>query len=310
MEINGVTVRGQMGAVGMMASWAAVAVFVFSCAMKRVEPMRSEIPREVLGWVAVEDRTYGRRSLYSYIDGGAELYLAYRFRRVDVSTYRKEGEADIILDLYDMGTPEDAYGVFTAEREDEDIGIGERSEYGGGLLRFFKGRFFVSVMAAEETTESREAVFSLGRAVADTISPAGGVPELIGLLPQHGLIGTSIRYFYHPMILNLHYYLAEENILELDEHTRAVLARYTAESGAGYLLLIRYSSASRARAAGDRFARVYMPDATEGMVRTENNQWTATAVRSRFVAVVLDAATEHSASELLQIISDRLEGEE
>jgi hypothetical protein len=272
--------------------------------------MRSTIPREIHGWVAVEDRSYDRKSLYTYIDGGAELYLAYRFRRVTVSTYRKAGAGDIILDVYDMGTPEDAYGVFSAERESEDIGVGECSEYGGGLLRFFKGPFFVSIMAVEETVESREAVFSLGRSVAGTILPAGGVPELISLLPEHGLIDTSIRYFYHPMILNLHYYLAEENILEIDDHTRAVLAQYTAENGAGYLLLVRYSSATGASATGDRFSKVYMPDAMEGMVQTENGRWTAMTIRSPFVAIVLDAATEQSARRLLEAVCDRLEVEE
>ena len=295
--------------MGSAVSCAAMMVGVLSCAMERPDRMTSTVPREILGWVAVEDRSYDRKSLYTYIDGGAELYLAYRFHRVAVSTYRKAGAGDIILDVYDMGTPEDAYGVFSAERESEDVGVGECSEYGGGLLRFFKGTFFVSIMAVEETMESREAVFSLGRSVAGAISPAGGVPELISLLPEHGLIGTSIRYFYHPMILNLHYYLAEENILELDHHTRAVLAQYTEENGAGYLLLVGYSSATGASAAGDRFAEVYMPDAMEGVVQTENGRWTAMTVRSRYVVVVLDAATEQSARLLLQTACDRLEVE-
>jgi hypothetical protein len=87
--------------------------------------MAEDIPKEINGWVAhPEVRRYGRKTLFKYIDGGAELYLAYRFHKVYVHTYTKAEEPDIIMDIYDMSTPEDAFGVFTAEREGDDIGIG------------------------------------------------------------------------------------------------------------------------------------------------------------------------------------------
>ncbi|NIR14590.1 MAG: hypothetical protein GWN86_11875, partial [Desulfobacterales bacterium] len=75
--------------------------------MARLGTMMDNIPTEINGWVThPEVRQYDRRTLFKYIDGGAELYLAYRFRRVYVHTYTKAGEPDIIMDIYDMSTPE------------------------------------------------------------------------------------------------------------------------------------------------------------------------------------------------------------
>ncbi len=51
-----------------------------------------------------------------------------------------------------------------------------------------------------------------------------------------------------------------------------------------------------------------MPDAKEtGTVQTENARWTATALHSRYVAVVLDAPSNESARSLLEAVRIRLE---
>ncbi|MBW2305996.1 MAG: hypothetical protein JRG73_03590 [Deltaproteobacteria bacterium] len=263
--------------------------------------MVSNIPREINGWVAHDEvQTYDRKTLFAYIDGGAELYLAYRFRKAYVHTYTKAGKPDIIMNIYDMGTSADAYGVFTSEREGDDIGIGQESGYESGLLRFFKGRFFVSVMAHEETPQSEKAVFALARAIANAIQSTGDKPELLLSLPRKGLTETSIRYFYNHTILNHHYYIADENILLLDLHTEAVLAKYSAEKGELYLLLVRYPSAQRAKKAFTSFVHAYMPDAVQGSVQTENGKWTAAVLHDKILAVVFDAPTKGGAHSLLE----------
>ncbi len=274
----------------------------------RLGTMVRNVPKEIDSWVAnVEVRTYNRKTLFKYIDGGAELYLAYRFRKVYVYTYKKVGQPDIIMDIYDMSTAEDAFGVFTAEREGDEIGIGQGSEYAGGLLRFFKGRFFVSIMTHEETPQSGKAVLCLARAVADAIQSMGERPRLLSFLPQKGLIESSIRYFHNHTVLNLNYYIADENILLLGVHTEAVLARYSAEEGKPYLLLVKYPSTPAARTALRSFLNAYMPDAIQGIVQTENGKWTATDSHSRYVAVVFDAPSDRWALSLLETVRGELE---
>lgn len=290
---------------GLLTISLVVAMLV-SCSTRRLATMVGNIPKETNGWVeSAKGRAYDRKTLFQYIDGGAELYLAYRFQKAYVHTYKKAGKPDIILNIFDMSTPEDAFGVFASEREGDDIGIGQASEYEAGLLRFFKGRFFVSIMAHEETPESREALFSLARAVGHAIQTIGSKPALLSSLPPEGLIERSIRYFYSHSILNHYYYIADKNILLLDPHTEATLAQYSTEGEKPYVLLVRYPSTEHAKAGFESFLRAYMPEAVQGILQTENGKWTAALLNDTLLAIVFDAPTRSSARSLLESIRPR-----
>ena len=53
-------------------------------------------------------------------------------------TYQKEGQPEIIVDLFDMGTSQNAYGVFSHARETVEQNFGQGSQYTEGLLIFWK----------------------------------------------------------------------------------------------------------------------------------------------------------------------------
>ena len=106
-----------------------------------------------------------------------ELYIAYNFNGVKVRRYEKSGQPPITAEVYDMGTSEDAFGVFSFERQDEEAGIGQGSEFGGGLLRFWKGKFFVSVFAEGQGKEAEAATLELGKVIAKSIDATGADSE-------------------------------------------------------------------------------------------------------------------------------------
>ena len=209
--------------------------------------MNTLVPKSIDGWKSEGgDGTYNRKDLYDYIDGEAEVYLAYAFREAFTRGFVQEGQPAITVDLFDMGTPSDAYGIFSFERESGDVGIGTDSEYSSGLLRFWKGNYFVSILADQETPESKSAVMSLGSAIASNIKEAGERPKIIGLLPEQGLNKISIRYLHVKASLDYQYYLWDKNILNLSPKTEVVLAKYQDGSR---LMLVRYPQASQAQAA-------------------------------------------------------------
>lgn len=262
------------------------------------------LPTEVNGWRATgEDATYDRATLYDYINGGAEPYLHYGFRQVLVRRFVREGQPPVVVDLFDMGTPENAFGIFSFEREGEEAGLGQGSEYVAGYLRLWQGRFFASVLAEDETPAAKDMVFALGRAMEGAIPKAGGEPDLLKLLPAEGLARRRVRYFRHHALMNQHYYVADENILRLGEDTEAALAPYAAPDGVLNLLLVRYPSAERAGAALEHFLHVYAPDAGGGTsVRTENGKWMVAARRAALVVVVFDAPTEEWGRSLIESV--------
>lgn len=258
------------------------------------------LPTEIIGWKTEgEDKTYDPETIFDYIDGAGEVYRSYNFQRLYVRRYSKSTKPELVADLFEMSSSKDAFGVFTHDLEGEDAQIGQGSTYKGGLLSFWKDRFFVSLYAEEETKETREALFALGRDVASSIKREGERPKIVSMFPEKTLDRKSIRYFHNHMILNYHYFVADENILFLDQKTEAAIAIYKNESEKIHLLLVRYPGVKRTSEAFQNFLNIYMPDALKtGLVRTEDLKWTLVKVKNEFIIIVFNAPSETYAKEL------------
>ncbi|NIQ82825.1 MAG: hypothetical protein GTN93_33075, partial [Anaerolineae bacterium] len=66
-----------------------------------------------------------------------------------------------------------------------------------------------------ETPAARGAIAALAREIAHRIQPAGAKPQIVNLLPRQGLLANSIRYFHEHSCLNYHYFVSDQNILDL-----------------------------------------------------------------------------------------------
>jgi hypothetical protein len=259
------------------------------------------VPKKIGAWRAsAEDAVYNRQTLYDYMDGGAEVYLAFDFQRVFARKYAGPGGLELGLDIYDMGSPEEAFGIFSCDRADPAAGIGQESEYGFGLLRFRQGRYFVTITSGSEDEESGKAILEIGRIVATVLGPPGPKPGLLALLPAKDLLPDRTSYFHGNISLNNRYFIASDNILGLDRTTDCAFAEYApAPGGTGYLLLIRYPDAGRARAAHRSFLSSYLPEAgPDGLGRTENKKWTAASRQDTYLAIVFEAPTPDWAKEI------------
>jgi len=267
----------------------------------------SLLPHEIGGWkIAGDDRVYDRDTLYEYIDGGAELYLSYGFEKVISRTYVKPDQPHIVVDLFDMGSSRDAFGVFSHGMETVDETFGQGSQYTAGMMLFWKSRFFVSILAYPETAESKDAVFDLSRAIEAAIPEDGPLPEILAFLPERGLVRESVRYFHHHAWLNAYCFIAAQNVLHLDGEVDAVLGRYGEESRS-VLLLVSYEEEQDARRAYEDFTAYYQPELSEErVVRIEDGTWAACERNGALLAVVLQAPTVDRALGLMQAVQDNM----
>jgi hypothetical protein len=88
-------------------------------------------PEKILGWeVHGKVETYNRETLYDYMNGAAEIYLTYDFRGLSVQRYIKPKSPDIVLEIFDMGFSEDAFGIFSH-------GQGREDKFSEKSLRYF-----------------------------------------------------------------------------------------------------------------------------------------------------------------------------
>ena len=271
------------------------------------------LPSEAGGWKwDGKELKCDSRTLFKYIDGAAELHLAYGFENLTVRRFEKSNQPPLIIELYDMGSSEGAYGVFSYEQQDEETGIGQGSEFGGGLLRFWKGNYFVSIYAEGEGAEVESGILKMGRAAADSISTQGPEPKLVGFIPgkDFGLVDKSIRFLKSHVLLNQRFFISHQNILNLNPKTEAILAQYLRDKQKTQLLLIRYPNLKEAGDAYQNFMKAYLSDAQgKDRLKTEDGKWTIAQQKNEFVIIVFGAPKEAEGEALLKATEKKLHGE-
>jgi len=258
------------------------------------------LPPEMDVWKKVgPPEVFDKKTLFKYIDGGAELYISYGFKKLTAFGYAWGKDEEIKVDVFDMGNSYNAFGIFSHGRESLSTEFGQGSEYSSGFLNFWKDRYYVSLTGYPESDEKRRVLFKLGAAIARCITRQGPLPPILSVLPPDGLIPESIRYARHYIWLNNHYFISNENILLIDPQTEAVLAKYNRPAGKHVLVLIKYPGAQKAQNAEASFLQNYMPQTASAIKRQENGRFAGVGRRGACLAVVLDAADKKIAEEVL-----------
>ncbi len=267
------------------------------------------LPHRTGNWELEKGKeTYGPENLFDYMDGAAELYLAYGFRTMTLHRYVGRDGSRVVVEIYEMASSEDAYGIFSFDREDEDVGVGQGSELGGGTLRFWKGRYFVSVYGEKEAKDDE--LLAIGKAIADSMRETGSEPELIKYLPEEsrGLIPRSVRFFRNHVCLNQRFFIANKNILLLDSTTSGLMAQMRTPQGKVQIILIKYPDEGRAASAEKSFKLAFMPEAEmEGMVKTEDGKWTGAMRKGKLWIGVFGAADREHIEEIFRMVLERVE---
>jgi len=258
-------------------------------------------PAEAEGWrMSAPPARYDAESIFQYVDGHGEIYRAYGMVACVAQRYAgPEGERDIVVDVFEMSSAADAFGIFTHSREGEATDIGQGGSFGYGSLVFWKGWHFVSVYAEQESPRARAAVMTLGRAVASAVPGTGDTPALVRRLPEDGLDPQSIVYLRHPQILNAHVRLGPENVLALGPDAPAVVGRYRRGEASAELVIAAYPNGEAAAVAARRFAdRLLVADEP---TRHEDGWYAASgpAGSSHARAFVLRATSREMAEALL-----------
>jgi hypothetical protein len=155
------------------------------------------VPQSPAWALSEAPRSYRPDDLFEYIDGAAESYLSYDFRELIVADFAKKGaDATLTLEIYDMGLPVNAFGIFAAERypENKPVQLGDLGYVEGEALNFLAGRFYIKMLAFGLGAGTDDALREMGAKVAAGIGPGAGLPALVAAFPKDGLVARSERY--------------------------------------------------------------------------------------------------------------------
>ena len=278
-----------------------VVAFALGC-VGRGDPHAPSLPDGSGDWSAVAGpERFDTETIYSYIDGHAEVYLAYGMMSCLSRRYTgPEGEADIVVDVFEMASSDDAFGVFTVDLDGETVPMGHDGLYRYGWLSYWKGPYFVSVYAEEESEATKNAVFGLGHAVAALIEADADRPSIVADLPAAGLNRRSVRFLRSEQILRTHLYLGEGDVVGLRPDTAAVLAKYTRDRWTSHLMVVDFPDETRAEKGMEAFALRFLGgDGSGGVVQDPAGRWYGARRQGNRLVLAIGAGSEQLAASLL-----------
>jgi len=151
-------------------------------------------PSEVAAALSGEQKYYSS-DLYQYIDGGADIYLGYDLVAMLHQEYKASG-ADVTLDIYNMGTQSNAFGIYAAEMSPDYhfLSIGTEGYGTNEILNFFQDKFYVKLSAFSDKEKTGPTLERFARAVSQRLGPSGLMPGFLSLFPPGNLVSHSSKF--------------------------------------------------------------------------------------------------------------------
>ena len=155
---------------------------------------------KVVDWnYSEEPQNFIPGNLYEYINGAAEIYLAYDFKELIVGQYEKDKdveEASLSIEIYDMGNEKNSFGIYSAERfsESQFISIGNQGYLEEGTLNFVVGRYYIKLLCFDCGEKSDEVLKSFSNKIVKRVKDRGQFPPALSHFPQEGLVQNTEKY--------------------------------------------------------------------------------------------------------------------
>ena len=201
-----------------------------------------------------EPRTAEGETLFMLINGAAELYFEYGFKRTIFQSYA-QGDEWIDLEIYEMEDAAAAYGLQSIKQGNSGkaLDIGQEAFLEEYYLNFRKGNVQVSVVGQDESDATVEALIEIARAVESKIPGDGEAPGLIQFIKESEVSPQNAIYLKGPIALFNYLPIVLESTAGFDE---GVIARYDDFT----LALLKYPSTEEAASSFDHTAEALRKD--------------------------------------------------
>jgi hypothetical protein len=248
-------------------------------------------------------------TLSDYINGGAEAYYAYGFEALALREFQNDNEARLTVEIYQMDRPENAYGIFSIDAAGEQWAVGADASYGSGLLRFWKGPYFVRIMCFPFEPSVEATIKETGEQIAAGITVESRRPEILKLVPEGKALPGTVCYFHRQTSLNNIRFLSDHNLLHLHDDVEALTweenVKKTEHAPGGDRLrhiVLQYPSSSEAEAAFDDFRQEYMgvSGASPLSARQPEGTYAAADMQGAWIILALDAPSTEAAEEAVK----------
>lgn len=148
------------------------------------------------GWQwSAPPTAYAPDDLFEYINGNADLYLAYDFVEL-VTVEFLNGEQSLVIDIYNMGSPLNAFGIYSTYRSPDShyAPLGTEAMVSDYYIRFLQDRFVVDLNLNDATPELQKLAQQAAGEISQRIGGAKEFPDIVNWLPTENLVDKSPKY--------------------------------------------------------------------------------------------------------------------
>jgi hypothetical protein len=127
---------------------------------------------DILHSTISSQKTYQGEGLYGYIDGGAELYMAYGFDKLVLQEVELGGEK-YTIQIYRMADPQSAFGIYSIYRFNCDSSARLTRCQCATRYQYIaeRNRYYYSIINQSGSTLARQQSLDIGHILAGKIHP-------------------------------------------------------------------------------------------------------------------------------------------
>jgi hypothetical protein len=256
---------------------------------------------EVAGFAPLATlQAYGPDNLSDKIDGKAELYLSAGFKEMACRSFKlsEAGQAYVEVFIYDMGSPQNAYAVFSSQRRPDSTGIPltANAYMTDNALFFSRGRFYVEIVGDRASEALQGALKTYATALLAKMPSEGATKDRAQLFPQPGLAKDTVR-------------LSASDTFGLADFNNVLTGEYTLKNGYATAFVAERAAPEQAQKDAQRYRefllangykKIPAPGAPEGVevLALENSSFEIILVHGKILAGVHDASSPQAAVDL------------
>lgn len=172
--------------------------------MRLVEDVPDEISAvdwfdDAQGWTTSQIEFFGPDTLYEKINGRADAYLAYAFQELVFISYSDaEDPASAYVDVYvyEMDSPLNAFGIFSAERfpGSPPVDLGRAGYESDGSLFFCHGPYYNQILVSDTSPEVVALAQSIAARLVERQVDEGQPLGIEHYLPSESQVPDSFAY--------------------------------------------------------------------------------------------------------------------
>ena len=141
---------------------------------------------------------YDRETLSDRINGEAELYFPYGFDRLAAARYaaEKHPAAGMDVEIYRMGSPLDAFGMYANYRQKDGrpLSLAAESNLSGSQIFLYQGRHFVHIQLTGSESADPAALAECAGTVASRLPGRGDRPPELAAFDRPETVRGTERY--------------------------------------------------------------------------------------------------------------------